>query len=202
MTGEDRNDDAVERLAAGDETAIEELLEQHLPGLRGYVRLRTGHELREVESASDIVQSVCREILTYRDRFRFPGEDGFRRWLYTTALRKISKRARHVRARKRDAGHVGFDSAQEAAAAERLLDGYRGVCTPSRVVQAREEVARIEAAFDALPEEYREVIAMARILGLPHAEIAAHLGRSEGATRMLLYRALEKLSELLGRDES
>ena len=190
---------ALERFAAGDDSAIEELLHEHLPELRGYVRLRMGREIRNMESASDIVQSVCREILQHRDRFRFPGEDGFRRWLYTTALRKLSQRAERLRAVKRGGGHVALDEVPEAVAAEGLLDCYRSFCTPSRVVQAREEVARIEAAFDELPDDYREVVTMARILGMSHAEIAVRTGRSAGATRMLLYRALEKLSEVLER---
>ena len=42
--------------------------------------------LRAMESTSDIVQSVCREILQHKDRFQYPGEDGFRRWLYTTDI--------------------------------------------------------------------------------------------------------------------
>jgi RNA polymerase sigma factor (sigma-70 family) len=190
---------ALERFAAGDDSAMEELLRQHLPELRAYVRLRVGREIREMESASDIVQSVCREILQHRERFRFPGVDGFRRWLYTTALRKLSKRARTYRAVKRDAAHVPYEEGQDGAAARDLLAGYRSFCTPSRAAQAREEVARIEAAFDQLPDDYREVITMARILGMPHAAIAEQTGRSEGATRMLLYRALERLSEVLER---
>jgi type IV pilus assembly protein PilW len=76
-----------------------------------------------------------------------------------------------------------------------LLDCYRTFCTPSGVLQAREEVERIEAAFDALPDDYREVITLSRIVGLSHAEIAERSGRSEGATRTLLYRALGRLAE-------
>ena len=171
---------ALERFAAGDDSAIEELLREHLPELRGYVRLRTGREIRNMESASDIVQSVCREILQHRDRFRYPGQDGFRRWLYTTALRKLSKRAERARAVKRDGRYVPLDDVPEAAAAEGLLDCYRSFCTPSQAVQAREEVERIESAFDELSDEYREVVTMARILGMSHAEIAERTGRSEG----------------------
>ncbi len=85
----------------------------------------------------------------------------------------------------------------EGEVAGGLLDGYRTFCTPSRAAQASEEVERIEAAFDGLPEEYREVITLSRVLGCSHAEIAARMGRSEGATRTLLYRALGRLSGVL-----
>ena len=62
---------------------------------------------------------------------------------------------------------------------------------------AREELERIESAFDRLPEEYREVITLARIAGLSRAEIAERMGRREGAVRTLLSRALARLAELL-----
>ena len=48
----------------------------------------------------------------------------------------------------------------------------------------------MEAAFDSLPDDYREVITLARIAGLSHAEIARQMARSESAVRMLLSRAL------------
>lgn len=187
----------MERLVAGDKTAIEELLQEHLSGLRGYVRLRAGPELRAMESASDIVQSVCREILENRERFQFNGEEGFRKWLYTTALRKLSNRARQRRTLKRGAPVRALEDVPDGEVAGGLLDCYRTFCTPSRAAQATEEVGRIEAAFDELPDEYREVITLSRILGFSHTEIAARMGRSEGATRTLLYRALGRLSGLL-----
>lgn len=190
---------ALERFAAGDDAAVEELLLEHLPELRSYVRLRIGRELRNVEAASDIVQSVCREILEHRERYKFPATDGFRRWLYVTALRKLSNRAERYRALKRDAKRVPLDEAPPAGQADGLLDCYRSVCTPSAAAGTREEVERIEAAFDQLPDDYREVITSARILGMSHAEIAEQTGRSEAASRMLLYRALERLSRILER---
>jgi RNA polymerase sigma-70 factor (ECF subfamily) len=67
----------------------------------------------------------------------------------------------------------------------------------------RERIARLEAAFDRLPADYREVITLTRIVGLPHREVAEAMGRSETASRMLLYRALAELAaELEGDDNS
>ena len=50
---------------------------------------------------------------------------------------------------------------------------------------------------DSLPVEYDNDLA--RVAELPHAEIARRLGRSEGAVRNVLYRALSRLSFLLER---
>ena len=53
-------------------------------------------------------------------------------------------------------------------------------------------------AFAQLPEDYREVITLSRVVGLSHGQIASQLGKSEGAVRVLLHRALARLSGLLG----
>lgn len=175
---------------------VEALLQEHLSGLRSFVRVRTGPMLRSMESSSDLVQSVCREVLQHRERFHAGGEEGFRRWLYTSALRKIANRADYYRAAKRNPGArvpLGEDGTADAG----LLACYGTVCTPSRILREREEVERIEAAFDRLSEGDREIISLARLARLSHAQIAEELELTEGAVRMRLYRALERLSAIL-----
>ncbi len=78
MTGE-RRDALVDRASHGDPIAIDALLEANLPALRAFVRLRMGPTLRAKESASDLVQSACREVLEGLDRFQFQGAENFRR---------------------------------------------------------------------------------------------------------------------------
>ena len=50
----------IARAAQSDRAALEALLVQHLPGVEAYLRLRMGPLLRAKESASDLVQSLCR----------------------------------------------------------------------------------------------------------------------------------------------
>jgi RNA polymerase sigma factor (sigma-70 family) len=80
-----------------------------------------------------------------------------------------------------------------------LAEQYARLGTPSRHAIAREALARVEAAFDRLPEDYREVIVLHRIAGLSHREIGERLDRSEIASQRLLARALARLSTLLSR---
>jgi RNA polymerase sigma-70 factor (ECF subfamily) len=184
--------------AAGDRGAVDELLGRYLPELRAFVRLRVGTALRAHESCSDIVQSVCREILEHQERFRHPSEAAFKRWLFTTALRKVSDRWEHWTAEKRDARReLPAESAGDDGA---LAVCYSNFMTPSGAAMLREEIERVEAAFAELSAEQREVITLAHLVGLSRAEIAAETGRSEGAVRVLLHRSLARLAELL--DES
>jgi RNA polymerase sigma-70 factor, ECF subfamily len=192
----------AEAAARGDESAMGLLLERHLPGLRAFVRLRAGRAIRERESSSDIVQSVCREVIAHQERFRYPSEAAFKQWLYATALRKISNRAEFWKMQKRDGarelrvdGHAGEPSRGGDAD---LLACYATLSTPSRHAIAREEVERFENAFEQLSEEHREVITLAHLVGLSRAEIATELEKSEVAIRALLYRGMARLAELLG----
>ena len=64
----------------------------------------------------------------------------------------------------------------------------------------RERWQALEAAFDALPDDYREAITLSRVVGLGYPEIADAMDRSEGAVRNLVYRGLSRLSTLLEDD--
>jgi RNA polymerase sigma factor (sigma-70 family) len=178
------------------EQDLEQMLERHLPELRAYIRLRSGELVRRMESSSDLVQSVCLETLREKGRVRFRSEAAFRQWLFRAAERKIIDRARFWRAERRD-GTRELHPEPDQSADRRLLTGYATLMTPSQHVIAREQVARLEAAFDALPSGYRGVITAVRYLGLSYAELAAQSGRSEGAVRIQMFRALARLSELL-----
>ena len=186
--------DLVTRASTGDRPAIEALLAQHLSGLRAYVRLQAGPAVRARESCSDLVQSVCREVLGDLDGFEYRGEAAFKAWLYKAALHKVIDRNRHWHQPKRDVGREAiFSDGGDAA----LAQAYRSVASPSRAAMAREDLERVEAAFDQMPDDYREVLMRSRVLGMGHREIAAELGRTEQATRKLLSRALARLTTLL-----
>jgi RNA polymerase sigma-70 factor (ECF subfamily) len=198
------SEDLLQRAKAHDQAAIDALLEQHLPGLRAFVRLRSGALLRQKESNSDLVQSVCRDVLENLGRFEHGGETGFKQWLYRTALRKIADRYEYWGAKKRAGGReVPIDPSSSSrgsvssAGDEQLLGAYRAFCSPSQHAIAREELERVEGAFERLAEDQREVILLAKIVGLSRVEIAQQLGKSEGAIRTMLSRALADLAEQL-----
>jgi RNA polymerase sigma-70 factor (ECF subfamily) len=191
--------DLARRAAEGDSKAVAELLDRHLPELRAFVRLRAGAVVRAKEAHSDIVQSTCREVLEHIDRFQFPTESAFRQWLFTTALRKLVHRRDYYMAEKRGGlNEAALDASSGVDGAERLAACYHSFASPSRVAALREEVERIEAAFEELSEEHREVITLAKVVGLSRAEIGEQMGRSEGAVKMLLARALAELAAKLG----
>jgi RNA polymerase sigma-70 factor (subfamily 1) len=176
-----------------DPVALEALLQSYLPRLRAFVRSRLVPELRVRESSLDVVQSVCRELLEHRDRFRYQGEGPFRGWLFTAAANKVSEKLRfHHQARR--------DLDREASAGTSLPPLAAGSSvSPSYAAIANEQIETLEAALDALGPAEREVITLSRLAGLPMATVADHLGKTESAARKQLGRALARLSVELQR---
>ena len=150
----------------------------------------------------DLVQTVCADFVRRADGFELRSEPAFRAWLFQAALNKIRTRARFQGRDRRDPDRerplAGGD--EERATAD-LLDAYATLGTPSMAVAAHEECSRIEARIAELPEHYREVLVWARLVGLPHTEIAERTGRSVGAVRMILGRALAQLGARLATDD-
>lgn len=181
--------------ARGDRGAVATLIERYLPELRAFVRLQAGPLIRARESTSDLVQSVCREVLQHEERFQHGSEGAFKQWLFTTAKRKIFNRREYYLAEKRDVlRNLPADRDGESA----LLACYKTFSTPSARADAREQLERVESAFEQLTEDQREVILLAHVTGLSRAEIGEQMGKSEGSVRVLLHRALARLSGLLG----
>lgn len=179
----------IARASGGDERAVEELLVRYLPDLEAYVDRRAAHWLRQRESASDLAQSVCREVLVrLRDgRFAFRGEPQFREWLYRAAVIKLVERARRGGAQLRDPAAEVRDSA--------VLASLPAHATASAAAVLHEQLERFQAAFAALDERSREVLSLKLVDGASHAEIAARLGLSEAHSRVLLARALAQLAQ-------
>ena len=187
----------VEEASRGDPGAIGVLIERHLPALRRYVGHRAGREVLDRESESDVVQSVCRELLEglREERFEYRGEREFQRWLYAAALFKLQSRRRRWRTLKRGEVKEGrLDAGPEGALPEPAAP-----TTPSVEASRDEDVARLRAALAALPEHYREVVELAHLDGLSHKQIAEQLGIAEGHSRILLMRALARLAALGAR---
>jgi RNA polymerase sigma-70 factor (ECF subfamily) len=184
----------------GDEAAMDQLLERHLPGLRNFLRLRCGPRVRAMESVSDLAQSVCREALQELDDFDYRGEAAFRAWLFRLAERRVVDRVRYYEREKRDVRRVqplqaGADSSQRD-----IAGSYATFLTPSRVAMSHEDVERLESAFDELPERYRDVIVWSRIVGLSNEDIGRELDCTPHYARTLLSRGLARLAALLGPD--
>jgi RNA polymerase sigma-70 factor, ECF subfamily len=69
--------------------------------------------------------------------------------------------------------------------------------TTEDLVEDRDELSRVLAGVRLLPEDRREALIMRFALGMDNREIARALGRSDGATKVLLHRAIRQLEGLV-----
>ena len=68
------------------------------------------------------------------------------------------------------------------------------------LVEGRERLERIIEAVRELPDDRREALIMRFALGMDNREIARSLGRSDGATKVLLHRATRQLEEIVSQE--
>ena len=64
-----------------------------------------------------------------------------------------------------------------------------------RVVEGRERMREVMSGLDRLSDDRREALIMRFSLGMSNREIARALGRSDGATKVLIHRAIKQLEE-------
>ena len=103
-------------------------------------------------------------------------------FLFQTARNLITDRARRERV-------VSIDYTQDLDALNVLVDEI----SPERRLSARQELKRLSAALDKLPDDCRNVIWLRRIEGLSQREAAERLGMPEGTLESHLCRGVRAL---------
>ena len=73
--------------------------------------------------------------------------------------------------------------------------------TTESLVQDRDDLKRILECVQQLPDDRREALIMRFALGMDNREIARALGRTDGATKVLLHRSIRQLEELVKKAE-
>ncbi len=69
--------------------------------------------------------------------------------------------------------------------------------TTEQLVEGRERARKVLDGVSRLPEDRREALIMRFALGMDNREIARALGRSDGATKVLIHRAIKQLEGLV-----
>jgi RNA polymerase sigma factor (sigma-70 family) len=111
------------------------------------------------------------------------------------ALHKVVDRQRYHCAAARDPARE--QPPGDGTPFEPFADTLHQLPSPSQLAVRRDEAELLERALRELPDEQRQVVTMARLLDMSHAEIGEVLGTSEPACRMLLQRGLARLSAIM-----
>lgn len=188
------------RLQAADARALAEYLEACRPHLMAYVERGLGPALRGKVEPDDVIQETAAAALNALPRADLAARDPFG-WLCQIAEQRIiDLHRRFFGAQKRAAGREApLDAPAGQAGEARLVDLLIvTMTTPSMAVVRDERGRRLAEALAALPDEARMALRLRYVENLPSKEIAARLGKTDGAVRVLLTRSLDRLKRLLG----
>jgi len=169
-------DSLAARVQSGSLDALEELYRATSADL---LRLAT-RLTREPAEAADAVHDVFVGLPAALSHYQERGQ--LNAWLRRVTARTVLQRARTRRRAEARDGRYAADRPGTTAA----TDG---------AVTAEDALAR-------LPLSLRSVVVLKELEGMSHGEIATTLGISATASRLRLWRGLEKLRHLLGEDGS
>ena len=163
--------------------------------------------LRSRLSPSDVVQETMLRAHKNFGQFRGATEPELVAWLRQILVNNLAKFVeQHVLAARRDVRRevsierLGAALERSTIQLAQLLPAETK--SPSMAVQQREEAVVLADRLAQLPEDYREVLVLRNLQGLPFEEVAQQMERSVGAVRMLWLRAIERLRVIYRMEES
>jgi RNA polymerase sigma-70 factor (ECF subfamily) len=167
------------REAQRDRSAFGVLYERHVDRVYAYLRSRTASD----DDAADLTQQVFMQALDALPRYR-PRGVPFIAWLL-----RIARNAA-----------INFHKRRHQATAWDLVPPALQPALWEDLGARVERNEMLERLFQRLDAESREILILRFGADLTVAEIAAVMGKSEGATRMRLVRTLRALRERYDED--
>jgi RNA polymerase sigma-70 factor (ECF subfamily) len=194
----DRPQSLLRRARTGDAAALGQLLELYRNYLRLQARALLGTGLRVRLDPSDLVQETFLDAARDFEQFAGGSEPELVAWLRQVLIRNLADQVKRHQSQKRDLRREeSLEALLERSSQDAQEALVKGISTPSAQARRREQAVVLADALAALPPDYREVIILRHVEHRKFDEIAARLGRSAGAVRMLWTRALEKLHSIL-----
>ncbi len=161
--------------AKTDPAAFAKLYDRYVDAIHAYVYHQTG----SWERAEDVTATTFMRAYAEIGKFEWRGVP-YSAWLYRVASNLVL----------RDHRRPGWIELPEG-----LADPGEG---PEAAALRSEQVRRIQAAVRRLSPDQRQAITLRFGAGLRNAEVAQVMRKSEGAVKLLVFRALRSLERRLG----
>jgi len=176
----------IVRAQAGDEAALNDLLQRYVPRLRRWARGRLPHYARDLADTDDIVQEAVLGTVRRLADLGLTEEGALQAYLRVAVLNRIRTEIRRIGCRPAAAP---LDSALPAEDT-----------SPLEAAIGAQAVARYEDALMRLREVERQAIIGRMELRLSFQELAESLGKPNAhAARMFCSRAIVRLAEEMQR---
>jgi len=156
--------------------------------------------VRDPELADNLTQDCF--VRAYQKRSSFRGESSVSTWLISIAINLARD---HARNRRAGFWRRLFSAPVEEAEIALASAADRGA-SPERSLMARQELDRVWAIVDELPQRQREVFLLRFAEEMPLEEIALALSRELGTVKAHLFRAVgtvrKRMRDPYGSDTS
>jgi RNA polymerase sigma-70 factor (ECF subfamily) len=172
---------------AGDQTALEQLVELYEPQLRLVARDRLGPALRPYLDSVDLVQSVHRSLIIgiRLDKFDVSTPQNLLALALTIVRRKVARHWQRMRRQERQ----GSRGSQSDELAQTLSSLSAPQSDPAQVAEFNDQVRHICAQLDATDRRMVEL----RFEGYSTAEAARRMGVEPNMLRVRLFRLRDRL---------
>lgn len=168
------------RAHAGSESDYQQLLSELANVIHAYLRKRLGNQ----HFIEDCVQESLLAI--HRARHTYDPKRPFRPWFFTIVRHKMIDYLRH----KNTCRKIIERHQQQA--------DIRNQQIQSNIL---EDSIDNGSLLNALPTQYKEVLTLTKLLGFTGAETAKQLGITEGAVKVRVHRAINKLRQILEAED-
>lgn len=200
--------DLLAEARGGSADCLGKLLQSYQHYLRLLATTQLDQKLQARLSPSDIVQETMLDAFRDFPDFRGESEQELLAWLRQILIHNMHRIVqKHVLARKRDI-RCEVSIEEMTRALDRSNARLASVIadpgpSPSAVMRHHEKSVVLADLLAQLPKQYRQVLTLRNVQGLPFAEVGDRMDRSAGAVRILWLRAVRQLRELLeNQDQS
>jgi RNA polymerase sigma-70 factor (ECF subfamily) len=194
--------DPVQLLAAarrGDSAARGRLFDLYRNYLAVLARVQIGRRLQGKVDDSDVLQDAFLDAHRHFDQFRGVTEGEFVYWLRRILATTVAQLVRRYCGTQRRDVRLEQGLADELDQSSLALGGALVArhSSPSQQAARRELAVLLADALEQLPADYREVIILSHLQGLPFPEVARRMGRSLDSVKNVWARALVRLRRIM-----
>lgn len=168
----------IKQAKKGEESAFGRLYDHYIGPIYRFVLVKVGSKAEAEDLTHDVFLSAWQNLKGYKHQGH-----PFSSWLYQIARNRVID---HYRTRK---ANVSIEDTDEEL--------FKVVGVVENRLETTLTMEKIRSAMVKLSPDQQDVIMMRFVEDLSNEEIAEALGKSEGAIRLLQFRAIQNLKDTL-----
>ena len=178
----DNEENLIQKAQSGHSDSFGGIYDLHHEKIFRFIYLKVSHKEEAEDLTHQVFLSAWKNIKNYVIK-----DTPFVSWLYQIARNKVID---HYRSKK---NHTPLDSA-----IENIPDQYN----LELITENKIEIEQIKNSLKKLTDEQQDVLIMRFVEDLPIKEVAQSLNKSNGAIKLIQFRAINKLKEILNKNQS